>query len=65
VAYTQADLDALDVDIAKIRIVQSTSFADQSATFRKLDELLALRAVMAATVNTAGRTRYAAVSKGV
>jgi hypothetical protein len=46
-AYTQADLDALDVEIATIRTVKSTTTADQSTTFRDLDELLRLRAVMA------------------
>lgn len=67
-AYTQADLDALDVEIAAIRTAKSTSSGDQSTTFRDLDDLLALRAVMQASITTAAgqtRTRYAATSKGV
>jgi hypothetical protein len=70
-AYTQAQLDALDADIANFGIVEQTSFADQATRFRSLDELLKLRAVMAAAVaaqtSTTGgsRTRYAAFDKGV
>ena len=68
-AYTQADLDALDAEIATIRTVKATTTADQSTTFRDLDELLKLRALMAQSVaavtSGAPRTRYAAVSKGV
>lgn len=68
-AYTQADLDALDEEIAAVRTVKSTAFSDQSTTFRDLDELLKLRALMAQEINsTAGRSRsirYAATSKGV
>lgn len=68
-AYTQADLDALDAEIAVIRTVKATSTGDQSTTFRDLDDLLKLRALMAQSVAsaTAGvpRTRYATVSKGV
>lgn len=63
-AYTQADLDALDAEIAKVRLVKSTTFADQSTTFRDLDDLLKLRAVMSAAVN-GSRTRYATTTKGV
>lgn len=67
-AYTQADLDALDAEIATIRTVKVTSTADQSTTFRDLDELLTLRAVMAQQIAVAAsgtRTRFAATSKGV
>lgn len=68
-AYTQADLDALDADIATIRAVKSTTTGDQSTTFRDLDELLRLRAVMAQAVSASStgrsRTRYATVDKGV
>jgi hypothetical protein len=63
-AYTQADLDALDADIAKVRLVKATTFENQSTTFRDLDELLKLRAVMAAAVN-GNRTRFVSTSKGV
>ena len=64
-AYTQADIDALDDEIERVRLVKTTQFADQSTTFRDLDELLALRAVMLASLNTASRTRLASTSKGV
>lgn len=67
-AYTQADLDALDADIAKVRLIDSTTFADQSTKFRSLDDLLKLRAVMAQSIAAAAgtsRTRLAATSKGV
>lgn len=67
-AYTQADLDALDAEIAAVRTVKSTTFADQSTTFRDLNEMLTLRALMAQQIASgAGRpsTRYAATRKGV
>lgn len=65
-AYSQADLDALDAEIAAIRTVKATSFADQSTTFRDLDELLEFRALMAASIagTSSSLTRYAATSKG-
>jgi hypothetical protein len=68
VAYTQADIDALDAEIATVRLVKSTTFADQSTTFRDLDELLKLRALMQQAVVVAASgstTRYAATRKGV
>ncbi len=63
---TQADLDALDAEIATVRLVKATTIGDQSTTFRDLDELLKLRAIMAGQVAgaTVSRTRYAATSKG-
>jgi len=67
-AYTQADIDLLDAEIAEIRLVKATTFSDQSTTFRDLDELLKLRAMMASSLaNASGssRTRYAATSKGL
>lgn len=67
-AYTQADIDALDAEIAKVRVAKSTTFADQSITFRDLDELLKMRAVMASQIATAAgqsRTRYVATGKGL
>ena len=70
-AYTQADIDKLDADIAAFGTVEQTTIADQTTRFRSLDDLLILRAVMVAAVaaqsSTTGgsRTRYAAVSKGV
>ena len=62
-AYTQADLDALDAEIATIRTVKATTFSDQSTTFRDLEDLLKLRAVMAQTLAGAIHTRYAVVRK--
>jgi hypothetical protein len=67
-AYTQADIDALDAEISKVRAVKSLAFGDQSTVFRDLDELLRMRAVMVAQIAaTAGisRTRYASTRKGV
>lgn len=70
-AYTQAQLDALDADIANFGVVERTTFADQTTQFRSLDEMMKLRAIMAADVaaqtstNGGSRTRYAAFSKGV
>lgn len=69
-AYTQADLDKLDADIAATGIVESTEFADQKTNFRPVGDMLKLRAVMAAQIAAASsttggsRTRYASVSKG-
>lgn len=48
--------------------MQSMTFADQTYTFRSLDEMLRLRAVMAAALAAAAggsRNRLAATSKGV
>lgn len=67
-AWTQADIDALDAEIAVARSVQSATYSDQQVQFRPLDDLLKLRAAMAAAVAAAegtGTTRYAATSKGV
>jgi len=69
-AYTQADLDALDADIKAFGTIERTTFADQTTQFRSLDDLMRLRAIMAADVaastSTTGgsRTRYAAFDKG-
>lgn len=63
-AYTQADLDALDEEIKAVQTVSATAFADQSTTFRPLAELLELRRVMQQQVNGSRKTRYAATSKG-
>lgn len=67
-AYTAADLAAFDAEIDAIRTAAATTSGDQSTTFRRLDEMLAFRAMMAASITTAAgqtRTRYAATSKGV
>lgn len=63
--YTQADLDALDAEIAQVRLVEETAFSDQRTRFRSIDDILKLRSVMAASVAGASRTRYAAHDKGV
>ena len=68
-AWTQDDLDKLDAAIAGGSALQSIQFADQTFTFRTLDEMLKLRAVMTASLSTASGTstayRLAATSKGV
>lgn len=66
--YSQADLDALDAEIAATRAAKATQSGDQSTTFRDLDEILALRSVMAAAIATAAgtsRTRYVTTCKGL
>jgi hypothetical protein len=66
-AYTQADLDAIDAQIAAIRGVKSQTNGDRSVTF-DLDALLKERARIEQAITTAAgqtRTRYGAFSKGV
>ncbi len=66
--WTQADLDALDIEIKTAQTVQSAAYGDQQVTFRPLSELLKLRAAMAAAIATdagTSTTRYAAFDKGV
>ena len=54
-AWTQADVDALE---AEIKIAQrATRKGDRSVEMRSLDELLRLRAEMQASVATAAGTR--------
>lgn len=43
-AWTQADIDALDVAIKQG--VQTVSYADRTVTYRSLDDMLRLRQVM-------------------
>lgn len=67
-AYSQADLDTIDAEIAKIRTVDSMTKADQTVRFRSLEELTTERARIAAAIATASgtsRVRYASTSKGV
>jgi hypothetical protein len=69
-AWTQADLDKLDAAISAGGSMQSMTFAGgDSFTFRTLDEMLKLRAVMQQAVSAASGTsaahRLAAFSKGV
>jgi hypothetical protein len=65
---TQADLDAIDAEIAAVRTVKSTAFGDQSTTFRDLDELYRERERIARAIGTTAgvpRTRLGVFSKGV
>lgn len=68
-AWTQADVDKLKAAIADGAAVQTITFADQTFTFRSLDEMLKLLAIMVQEVNAAAGTpkshRLAATSKGV
>lgn len=64
-AYTQADLDALDAEIAKVRLVKTQSFSDQSTTFRDLDELYKERERIARAIAGGGRVRLASTRKGL
>jgi len=68
-AWTQADIDKLDAALAGGGAMQSIQFADQTFTFRSIDEMLKLRAVMAQALSAAAGTstahRVAATSKGV
>lgn len=64
----QAAIDTLDAQIAAAGSVQATSHADQSTTFRSVDELRKLRADLVRQLNAASgtsSTRYVATSKGV
>ena len=67
-AWTQADIDALQRAIADGRGVRSIAFVDgQSVTFNSPAEMLELLAIMQQTVNSSTRQGYrvAATSKGV
>lgn len=63
-AFTQADLDALDAAIKGGGVISQMSFGEQSFTFRSLDDMLKLRAVMRREVEGGSGTRYGAVCKG-
>lgn len=66
-AWTQADLDAIDTAIAGGAVLQSLTFADQTFTFRSMDDMLKVRAVIAQSLAAvAGKSahRLAATSKG-
>ena len=67
-AWTQADVEALEQSIASGLGAGQMTFSDQSVTFGSIADRLALlstmrRAVMAAAGTSS--TRYAATSKGV
>lgn len=67
-AFSQADLDALDAAIASGRGVRSMTFSDQSVTFNSIEDMLRLRSVMRqeldATSSTPKTHRFAVTSKG-
>jgi hypothetical protein len=67
-AWTQADIDTLKAAIASGSVLQAITFGEQTFTFRTIDEMLKVLAVMQGEVSTAtgtGRSRLAATSKGV
>ena len=63
-AFVQADLDKLDQAIVDGRGAQSISFAEQSVTFRSVDDMLKLRSLMKRQIDSALTHRLAVVSKG-
>lgn len=66
-AWTQSDIDTLE-DAIRARIAgggaRSVVFSDQQVQFESLADMRALLAQMKREVNAAGRTRFAATSKG-
>jgi hypothetical protein len=67
-AWTQADVDALEASIAQGLGAGQMVLEGQSVTFASIDDRLKLLSVMRRAVTTAGgtqSTRYAATSKGV
>ena len=63
-AVTQADIDALDAAILGAGAVQSMEVAGQSYTFRSVDEMMKLRAILVQQLAGSGSYRLAATSKG-
>lgn len=62
-AYTQADLDKADRDIANS--VRATSIADRSTTFRSLEELKQIREIIAnALTEQRSKQTFGVASKG-
>jgi hypothetical protein len=66
-AWTQADVTALESAISKGSVIQSMTVGSQTFTFRSLDEMRHLLADMKREAAASGesRTRYAATSKGL
>jgi hypothetical protein len=69
-AWTQADVLALERAIADGKGARSISFADHTVTFSSVDEMLRLLGTMRAAVAQAATpgtstTRYASIGKGV
>ncbi len=62
-AYTQADLDQADRDIANS--VRATSIADRSTTYRSLEELKQIREIIAnALTEQRPKQTFGVASKG-
>lgn len=67
-AWSQTDINTLQAAIATNGAVKSITFADQTMTFRTLDEMRELLAMMRSEVSAESpqqRRRFAATSKGV
>lgn len=64
-AWTQADVDALQAAIAAGRGARSITFSDQSVTFNSIEDMLKLLSVMQQGLANHPRYRLAATSKGV
>ena len=64
-AWTQTDIDTLKAAMASGGAVKSITFADQTLTFRSLDEMNQLLGQMQREVHAASpqRRRFAAYSK--
>ncbi len=63
-AFTQADVDALDRAIADGRGARSITFSDQTVTFGSVADMLKLRSIMKREVDVAPTYRLAATDKG-
>lgn len=63
-AWSQTDIDTLKAAIASGSIVKQITFADQTMTFRSVDEMMTLLAIMQREATGGSGTRYVAVSKG-
>jgi hypothetical protein len=68
-AFTAADVTALERAIADGRGARSITFADQTIVFNSLSEMLQLLATMRSEITsvagTSQRTRYGAFDKGL
>lgn len=64
-AWTQTDIDNLRAAIAAGGVLQSMTIDNQTFTFRSIDDMLKLLAVMEGNLAGGSRTRYAATSKGI
>lgn len=64
-AWTQANVDELEAAIASGSVLSSMTIDGNTFTFRTLDDMLKLLAVMKRALAGNSGTRYAATSKGV